>query len=286
MDMELPGPGGEFVSFHQARLKSIGIAVDGVIYMADERTTVTSMGAGEVYFLEGEATPSEMMFVDQDDAEELANSYNTSTLTQAQLETIDLVTMTSMYRYVEQYNDDPASARKMIYPYESTVWQRATFSDDSGNEMTIKRLELKGIASYPSAVRHEISINSSGLLERFVIVSINDQIVAVDKTVAITEDPMIQRISEIFGGYIPGQLLEAYIDIGSGAFEDEQDLEVKIYDIWKQFEGMSSELEVSLLLEEIRSIGRAAKDNLEFSAMHSSNLPTADDLERYLALVT
>ncbi len=170
--------------------------------------------------------------------------------------------------YQKSHPNDPT-----ILEYESARRQVAF-----RNNITLSALHLIAFERYGSAARFDLTKRDQLVTQDFRIRLLSDQIESIQISLHPTEDEQILAWTKFFGNDM-GRL----IGICSGYFNDEEELDEVLSDMFMLYQGTSKEEEAKPILDQVRIRAINTKESAALRAKFQSDLPSADQLNEMVA---
>ncbi len=171
---------------------------------------------------------------------------------------------------------------RQLLGYAEAKKKRSLFSnEDMSEEVVVSVVALEGLEIYGHARNYGVRFSNDGVSRRLSVIELQGELVGIDLDVRSESNPLLERITSTLGVEVIADLMP----ILSGQFEDEDELDDAISDIWQKFAGTSNELVATLLLDEAHSQALSTKELTEMGSKFNLRQPSHEDLIEFQSLL-
>lgn len=177
---------------------------------------------------------------------------------------------------------DPSLAEiETATSYQTAQWHTASYAPPSLTTLQLRKTAFHNAPAYQSAISYEIEQNDELLRRRLSVLVIDDEICLARESITPIENELLRECQRVFGA----QFADVTLILGA-RFEDEEELDILLNELWLSQRGKGSEEKAGPLLDLVRQRTLATKHSTLLSVEHDLGRPdtnTLTDVEALLA---
>lgn len=284
----------EYYQAHRFRLEAIANKVGEHLTTASYPIVATMEPGDESAFLiSGLETPDAIAAqyrdngteLPEESAQELADLYNWRAGSTAAIAIRSLIagaSMDGLAKHIGAHPSDPHNPWDTpdnpvapYVPFTKASYIAADWRLEEGEKVTLATATLEGLdhVSGDVAQQHTVTLEDEYTQRSFSLMSVKGEVSNTNYKIVPKEDALLRRCVALLGSNVAD-----IFSMLAGQFEDEDELDSALNDVWIAHQSQATEEEIGPLLEEVRLRALAVKHSHELNATHDLSLPAADNL--------